>query len=100
MANGFVVDMDVMQQIVGDMNESIQKFDSYMKAASESMQALNTKWKGPANETFRVHFLMDYLMTESDIAWLRKTVNEVEKATNRYRTCEDEVHAEINHIQI
>lgn len=100
MANGFLVDMDVLQQVTREMDESIHKFAEYMKTAYDSMQVLNTKWKGPANETFRLNFTMDYIMTEFDIHRMRAMINKIETARGRYRASEDEVLAEVNHIQI
>lgn len=100
MANGFTVDLEVLQQIINDMDNSIEKFDATMDAAYQSVLALTSTWTGPANDTFRMGFMMDHLLTEFDIRQMKCMISNVDGAKNRYRTSEQDILAEVHRIQI
>lgn len=99
-ANGFAVDMEVLQEITREMEESMEDFSQLMSQANESMQVLNTQWKGPANSIFRRSFALDYFATRMDILRIKNQIRNISTAKKQYQSCEDEVLAAVNSLQI
>lgn len=97
---GFSVDEEVLKQITDEMREKLDALQSCMEVLSESMETLNTRWKGPANTMFRMHTAMDFLLIKNRVRRMERQICLIEGARTNYVLCESNLLSSILSLDI
>ena len=84
-----------------DSNELLTEVNSILSLTSkmyDSVQELNSMWKGKANEAFREQFTKDYAKTKKFLNELRKFSQTLSDDSTEYNSCEANVASYVSRI--
>ena len=84
-----------------DSNELLTEVNSILSLTSkmyDSVQELNSMWKGKANEAFREQFTKDYEKTKQFLESLRRFSQTLKDDSTAYVTCEANVSSYVGRI--
>lgn len=91
---------DYLSDDITRLEEEKAALEQAIDAMFAAVQELETTWKGPAKESFRIQFQNDYEKCSELNKTLESLIDRLRVAKNEYDRCENEVGNIVNSIRI
>lgn len=91
---------DYLSDDITRLEEEKAALEQAIDAMFAAVQELETTWKGPAKESFRIQFQNDYEKCSELNKTLESLIDKLRVAKNEYDRCENEVGNIVNSIRI
>lgn len=91
---------DYLSDDITRLEEEKAALEQAIDAMFAAVQELETTWKGPAKESFRIQFQNDYEKCSELNKTLESLIDKLRVAKNEYDRCENEVENIVNSIRI
>lgn len=101
MASNYIkINSDVLKRDASELKTLAQRSKLQLKDMKNEVNILGTMWSGPANDAFNKQFASDYEMFVELCVQVEKFSAELEKASNEYNSCENNVLNIVRSIRV
>ena len=100
MANEIEMDTSLLGRDIDNLENTLTQLETWIEKMFDTINKMDTMWKGPANNVFNVQFKNDYETCKTMCGILRELIGSLNHAKEEYDKCEQNVNNMIRSIKI